>query len=513
VEAGNDRSAQGREITLGGRSGAVQFVQYEEFIRGAQGVAAKWPMRTPRTTETALSNRLRPACAAAAIAMIVLAASLATGAAQAAPNSSVAHFKLANGLELVVVPDRRAPVVTHMIWYKVGAADEPPGQSGVAHFLEHLMFKGTVKNPDGRFTRVVATIGGNENAFTSHDYTGYFQRVSREHLRTLMEFESDRMSGLALTDDVVAPELKVVLEEYNQRVANNPRARLVEQIDAALYLNHPYGRPVIGWRHEIEKLNRADALAFYRRFYTPNNAVLVVAGDVTADEVKAMAEETYGQVAPNPAIGPRERPQEPPQVAPRHVTLADPRVRQPSLLRHYYVPSARTAKAGESEALDVLAFILGHGSTSRLYRALVMERQVAVNAGSWYSSSALDATRFGVYGSPKPDVTLQQLEQAIDVVIDEVVAKGVTAEELERAKSRLVADAIYAHDSQATMARWFGAALTTGSTVETVLSWPDRIRAVTAEAVHAAAKTWLDRRRSVTGHLIKDPSQKEDKRS
>jgi zinc protease len=359
----------------------------------------------------------------------------------------------------------------------------------------------------------VATIGGNENAFTGHDYTGYYQRVSREHLKTLMEFESDRMSGLALTDAAVAPELKVVLEEYNQRVANNPRARLVEQVDAALYLNHPYGRPIIGWRHEIEKLNRADALAFYRRFYTPNNAVLVVAGDVTADEVKAMAEETYGQVAPNPAIGPRQRPQEPPQIAPRHVTLADPRVQQPSLLRHYFVPSARTAKQGESEALGVLAFILGHGSTSRLYRALVMERQVAVGAISSYSGTALDATRLGVYGSPKPGVTLQQLEQAIDAVIDEVVAKGVTAEELDRAKSRLIADAIYAHDSQATMARWYGAALTTGSTVEMVLSWPERIRAVTAEAVHAAAKAWLDRRHSVTGYLIKDTSQKEEKKS
>jgi zinc protease len=460
-----------------------------------------------------LPNRPIQACKAPIVAGLAIAAILVTTSAQAAPKSNVAHFKLANGLEVVVLPDRRAPVVTHMVWYRVGAADEPPGKSGIAHFLEHLMFKGTAKNPAGRFSQVVATIGGQENAFTSNDYTGYFQRVSREHLSTLMEFEADRMTGLVLTDEAVIPELKVVLEEQNQRVANNPRARLVEQIEAALYLNHPYGKPVIGWRHEIEKLNREDALAFYRRFYTPNNAVLVVAGDVTADEVKTMADATYGKLEPVAKIGPRQRPQEPSQVAARHVTLADPRVQQPSLQRFYLAPSVATAKPGESEALEVLAFILGNGSTSRLYRNLVVERELAVAASGWYSGTALDATQFAVYGSPKPGVTLPQLEQAIDAVIDGIVANGVTAEEVERARNRLIADSIYAHDSQATMARWFGAALATGSTVEMVVDWPDRIRAVTAEAVHAAARTWLDKRGSATGYLVKNASQREDKRS
>jgi zinc protease len=444
---------------------------------------------------------------------LAVAACLFTGSAHAAPKPDVGHFTLANGLEVVVVPDRRAPVVTHMVWYKVGAADETPGKSGLAHFLEHLMFKGTAMNPAGRFSQAVASVGGQENAFTTQDYTGYYQRVSRENLKTLMEFESDRMTGLVLTDDAVVPELKVVLEEYNQRVANNPRAQLSQQIEASLYLNHPYGKPVIGWRHEIEKLDREDALAFYRRFYTPNNAVLVVAGDVTADEVKALAEQTYGKVAKVAEIAPRRRPQEPPQAAARHVTLADPRVQQPTLQRAYQVPSATTAKAGESEALEVLAFILGHGSTGRLYNTLVVERGLAVGAGGWYNGTALDATQFGVFGSPKPGVTLPQLEAAIDAVIDEVLAKGVTADEVERAKNRLIADAIYAQDSQATMARWYGAALTTGSTVERVQSWPDRMRAVTADAVNAAAKTWLDNRHSATGYLIKDSSLRGDKRS
>jgi zinc protease len=449
---------------------------------------------------------------AQAVAGWAIATTLFATAVAAAPKPDIGHFTLANGLEVVVVPDRRAPVVTHMVWYKVGAADETPGKSGLAHFLEHLLFKGTRNHPMGEFSKRVAFVGGQENAFTTQDYTGYFQRVSREHLKTLMEFESDRMTGLVLTDAAVAPELKVVLEEQNQRVANNPRARLSEQIDAALYLNHPYGRPVIGWRNEIEKLNREDALAFYKRFYTPNNAVLVVAGDVTTDEIRTLAEETYGKVPQVAEIAPRLRPQEPAQVAPRHVTLADAQVQQPSLHRAYLVPSSTTAKPGESEALEVLSFILGHGTTSRLYRTLVVEREIAVSAGGWYNGTALDATQFGVYGSPKPGVTLPKLEDAIDAVIDDVIANGVTSDEVDRAKARLIADAIYAQDSQSTMARWYGAALTTGSTVEAVQTWPDRLRAVTADAVNAAAKAWLDKRRSVTGHLIKD-SQKEEKRT
>ena len=451
--------------------------------------------------------------ASSPLAGLALTASLIAGAAAADTKPNIGHFMLANGLEVVVVPDHRAPVVTHMVWYKVGAADETPGKSGLAHFLEHLMFKGTAKNAMGKFSQAVAAVGGQENAFTSQDYTGYYQRVARENLKEMMEYEADRMTGLVLTDAAVTPELKVVLEEYNQRVGNAPRARLSEQVDAALYLNHPYGRPIIGWRTEIEALNREDALAFYKRFYTPNNAVLVIAGDVTTDQVRALAEETYGKVPKVIEIAPRRRPQEPQPAAVRHVTLADPRVAQPAMHRAYLVPSSSSAKPGESEALEVLAFILGHGNTSRLYQALVEGSGVSVGAGGFYSGSALDATQFGVYGSPKPGVTLPQLEDAIDGVIDNLLANGVTADEVERASSRLVAEAIYAQDNQATMARWYGAALTSGGSVERVQSWPDRIRAVTPETVMNVAKTYLDKRRSVTGYLIKDAAAKEDKRS
>ena len=424
----------------------------------------------------------------------------------------VTHFVLGNGLEVVVIPDHRVPVVTQMVWYRVGSADEPPGKSGIAHFLEHLMFKGTEKNPAGKFSQVLATIGGQENAFTTADYTGYYQRVAREYLPLVMEFEADRMTGLVLTDANVLPELDVVLEEYNMRVANSPDARLREQVEAALFLNHPYGRPVIGWHHEIKKLNREDALTFYRHYYTPNNAIVVIAGDVTADEVKALAEKNYGKVARRSEIGPRTRPQEPEHTAARQVTLADPRA-TPSLQRAYLAPSDSTAKPGEAEALEVLAHILGGGSNSRLQRALVEDRGLANSAGATYSGTSVDQTVFSVYATPRPHVSLSELETAMDAVIDEVAINGITPEELTRAKTRMIAEAVYAKDNQATLARWYGGALATGSTVEDVKSWTEQIRAVTADSVRAAARTWLDKHHSVTGYLIKEWPKPEEKKS
>jgi zinc protease len=424
-------------------------------------------------------------------------------------------FALSNGLNVVVIPDHRTPVVTQMIWYKVGSADETPGKSGLAHFLEHLMFKGTTKHPQGEFSQTVLKVGGNENAFTSTDYTGYFQRVPREQLGRMMEFEADRMTGLILKDENVLPERDVVLEEYNMRVANNPDARLSEQIMAALYLNHPYGRPVIGWHHEIEKLNREDALAFYRRFYAPNNATLVIAGDVDPTEIRAMAERTYGQIAPQPAIAPRRiRPQEPVPTAPRTVTLADPNVQQTVLKRYYLVPSAVTASPQESAALDVLAQLMGSGSNSRLYRALVVDHPLAVSASAGYQGTAVDPTQFMISVSPKPGVEFAAAEAAVDGVIADMKQNPASAESLERAKTQLIAQAIYAQDNQATLAQWYGAALTVGLSVEDIRSWPDRVRAVTAAQVREAAQKWLDKKRSVTGYLIKDTTPKgEEKRS
>jgi len=447
--------------------------------------------------------------------MLMLLGALAAAAAtadQAAAEPNIVDFTLANGLQVVVVPDHRAAVVTHMIWYKVGAADETPGKSGLAHFLEHLMFKGTTQNPGDTFSRAVAAIGGQENAFTSSDYTSFFQRVPRDRLKEMMAFEADRITGLVLTDEVVRPELNVVLEEQNMRVANNPSSRLAQQMDAALFLNHPYGRPVIGWRQEIEKLDRNDALAFYQRFYTPNNAVVVIAGDITPEEVKADADATYGKIAVRAEIAPRRRPTEPVAEAPRTVTLADARVEQPNVSRSYLAPSRTTARPGESEALEVLAHVLGNGANSRLYRRLVVEEGVALNASAVYTAVGLDYAKFEVYGAPKPGKTLHDVETAIDAVLSDTCEHGVTSDELEVAKNGLIAEAVYAQDNQATLARWYGSALASGETVEAVRTWPERIRAVTADAVRDAARTWLDRRASVTGYLV-NSLQPEEKHS
>jgi zinc protease len=323
------------------------------------------------------------------------------------------------------------------------------------------------------------------------------------------------MTGLVLKDENVLPERDVVLEEFNMRVANNPEARLTEQIMAALYLNHPYGRPVIGWRQEIEQLDREDALAFYRRFYAPNNATLVIAGDVEANDIRPMVERAFGAVPARPTIPvQRVRPQEPEPAAARTVTLSDPRVEQPGLRRYYLVPSAATAAAGESAALDVLAQLMGGGSNSYLYRRLVIDRPLAVTTSASYQGTSLDATQFAISASPRPGVEFSQLEQVIDEVIADIGQSAIRAEDLERVKTQLIAEAIYAQDNQATLARWYGGALTTGLSIEDIRSWPDRIRAVTADQVRQAAQKWLDKKRSVTGYLIKDATPKhEEKRS
>ena len=465
-----------------------------------------------------MTSRLRISVSAALTLALLVVASLAPQRAYAQTtltSAPPATFTLGNGLQVVMIPDHRTPVVTQMIWYKVGSADETPGKSGLAHFLEHLMFKGTSKHPAGEFSQTVLKVGGNENAFTSSDYTGYFQRVPREQLSKMMAFEADRMTGLILKDENVLPERDVVLEEFNMRVANNPDARLTEQIMAALYLNHPYGRPVIGWRQEIEKLDREDALAFYKRFYAPNNAILVIAGDVEAKDVRPLVERTFSDVAAQPAIpAQRLRPQEPVPAAPRTVTLSDPRVEQEGLRRYYLVPSSTTAAAGESPALDVLAQLMGGGSNSYLYRALVIERPLAISAGAGYQGTSLDPSQFSISVSPKTGVEFSQIEQAIDGVIADVTQNPARAEDLERVKTQLIAAAIYAQDSQATLARWYGGALTTGLDIDDIRNWPDRIRAVTAEQVRDAAQKWLEKNRSVTGYLIKDAAPKrEEKRS
>jgi zinc protease len=388
-----------------------------------------------------------------------------------------------------------------MVWYQNGSADDPPGKSGIAHFLEHLMFKGTKAHPKG-FSDLVAELGGQENAFTAYDYTAYFQRVAKEHLATMMAFEADRMTGLILGDDVVAPERDVVLEERRMRTDSDPAQQLNEAVQASLFPHHPYGTPVIGWSHEIETLDRSDALTYYKRFYTPANAILIVAGDVDAAEVERLARETYGRIPAGEKPPQRFRPQEPEPRAHRLVTLTDPKVEQPAHERVFLVPSYTTGAPGEAEALEVLTHFLGGGHTSVLYRELVIAQKLAVAVGAYYMGTSLDATRLWIYAMPTAASTLEQVDRAIDAVIARVADHPVDEDDLQRARTRLIADAIYAQDNQASLARWYGASLATGLTIEDIGRWPERIEAVTADAVRKAARKWLDKRRAVTGFLL-----------
>lgn len=413
-------------------------------------------------------------------------------------------FHLDNGLEVVVIPDRRAPIVTHMIWYRTGSADEPAGKSGIAHYLEHLMFKGTEKNPGNTFSSLVSRLGGRENAFTSNDYTAYFQQVAKENLPQMMAMEADRMRGLVLSEEVSAPELNVVLEERRARIETQPSAELGEAMDQALFVNHPYGDPVIGWPDEVANLTHEDAIGFYRAHYRPGNAVLVIAGDVTTDEIRKLAEDTYGKVEDGTPPDVRVRPRMQSVRANRLVELADPRVRQANTQIGWLVPSYATAEPGTAEALDVLAEILGGTNTSRLYKALVRDEQIASSTGTWYQSSAIDDTRFIFFGTPRDGVPLEKIEDRALEIIKDIAENGVTDEEVARAKTSVLASVLFAQDSQSTLARIFGAALTTGSTVADVQNWPSGITAVTAADVQKAAKTWLDRPGRVTARLLPD---------
>ena len=401
---------------------------------------------------------------AAALAVAVCAPALA--------EPPVTTFKLDNGLQVVVIEDHRAPVVTHMVWYRVGSADEQEGKSGIAHFLEHLMFKGTDKIPDGAFSKLVAAQGGEDNAFTSYDYTAYFQRIAADRLPIVMGMEADRMRNLRLTQDQVRTEREVILEERNTRTDNSPDALFNEQMDAAQYLNSHYGIPVIGWRQEMEGLTRQDALDWYQRYYAPDNAVLVVAGDVTPDEVHKLAEQYYGPLKPsnNP---PDARPQEPPQRAARRLEMTDPRVGQDYVERSYLVPAYDPQNPKQSASIDMLAAILGNGVASRLSQSLEIDKKIAVDTSAWYSPQARQATTLSVYGAPAQGHTLDQVETAIDAELAKFAATGPTEDELARAKRVAKSSYIFAQDSQSSLARLYGSALAMGLDVADVQNWPE----------------------------------------
>ena len=414
----------------------------------------------------------------------------------------VESFTLDNGMEVIVIPDHRAPVVTHMVWYRVGSAEEPAGKSGIAHFLEHLMFKGTEKVPGGEFSHIVARNGGKGNAFTSYDYTAYFQRVAKEQLPLMMEMEADRMTNLKLSLEDIIPERGVVLEERRTRVESQPLALLGEKMTVALYGEHPYGRPIIGWRDEIETLDDGDALQFYRRFYAPNNAALVVAGDIEPDELLELAKAYYGGIKPNKQAVRDKRPEISEIGEPVRVAHEDERAQQPVFQRLYLAQSYHSAGLEPATAIDMLAEILGAGTTSRLYRALVVEQKVAVSAGAWATTDLLDRGRIGIYAIPREGVKPETLEAAIDAVVAELVDKGVEDEEMERVRRGYLADLIYGWDDQQQQAYVFGASWGSGILPRDVLRWPEVVRSTTRAQVVSSAREYLRAENSVTGWLL-----------
>ena len=415
----------------------------------------------------------------------------------------VTTFNLDNGMEVVVIEDHRAPVVVHMVWYRVGSADEPVGASGVAHYLEHLLFKKTDKLESGEFSATVAANGGSDNAFTSYDYTAYFQRIAADRLELMMDMESNRMNNLDIGDEDIETERQVVLEERNQRTENRPGALANEQFRAALYQNHRYGVPIIGWKHEMEQLDLDDALDFYDLYYSPNNAILVVAGDVEPDAVKALAEQYYGVIPSEPNLPERIRPQEPPQRAERRITYVDARVSQPYLSRMYLAPERDPGAQEEAAALVYLAELLGGSPfTSALGTALQFDTQTAVYTSAGYSGSALDDTSFGMSVAPSEGVTLSEAEAAMDQVIADFLANPIAPERIEAIRTQLRASEIYAKDNVQGLARRYGAALTQSLTVQDVQDWPNILQNVTEDDIKAVANKVLNLNQAVTGWVV-----------
>lgn len=422
-------------------------------------------------------------------------------AAGAAIEDQVTSYTLDNGMQVVVIEDHRAPVVVHMVWYRAGAADETPGVSGVAHFLEHLLFKKTKNLEAGELSRTVAENGGTDNAFTSYDYTAYYQRVAADRLPIMMRMEADRMINLDLSEEDILVERDVIIEERNQRTETNPNALYREQANAALFQNHRYGVPVIGWRHEMSNLTLSDALDYYQKFYAPNNAVLIVAGDVMPEGVLALAQEIYGQIAVDVDLPERKRPVEPPHFAPRRIEYVDERVSQPYVVRSYLAPERNSGDQRSAAALVLLADILGDGQASVLQRKLQFETQEALYASASYSGVSLDKTSFGIYIVPAADVTLLDAEAALDRAISEFLEEGVDEAQLARLKTQYRAAGIYAQDNVNGLANAYGRALTSGLTLEDIHAWPDILQSITSDEIIAAATQVFDLNSSVTGWI------------
>jgi zinc protease len=431
-------------------------------------------------------------------------------AAEHEPFYNAQTTTLDNGLQIVVVPNDRAPILTHMIWYKVGAADEPMGGSGIAHFLEHLMFKGSTNVPSGTFSERVRQMGGFDNAFTSWDYTAYFQTIPSEHLEEVMRMESDRMRGAKPSEADFLSERDVVIEERRQTLDNNPGARLNEQVRHALYVNHPYGRPIIGWMDEMEVMDWKTIKAFYNTYYAPNNAILVVAGDATLDQVTALARKYYG-VIPSANIPQRARPAVPTFDAQKRLVMQHPLVKQRGFYRSALIDDGRDDPMG-ALALSVATMIMDGGMTSRLYKRLVVEEKLAIGLSLNVARHGMDYGSIGYSATPTEGTSFEVLDQAIKAEIQKAAKEGFTQEELERAKSRIEDSLIFSLDSVTGPAQSFGRLLVSGRNIEEVEYFTHLLRRVTLDDVNAQAAQYFDTQaepwtQSVYGYLLPEEAK------
>jgi len=404
-------------------------------------------------------------------------------------------FKLENGMEIVVVENHRAPVVTHMVWYKVGRADEPTGKSGMAHFLEHLLFKGQKSKEfgdlaPGEFSKIIRSLGGQDNAFTSQDYTAFFQSIASDQLETVMKMEAGRMRGLDMNEKDFAAENKVILEERRQRTDNDPRAQLSEQLDSVLFPNHPYGTPVIGWADEIAALKWSDVQAFYLSHYAPNNALLIVSGDVKAQDVFDMAKNIYGKIQPI-EIKPRSRIVSPPFTAKTLITLEHAVIKEPSFVRTYRVPSYRQNK-DESLSLDIIQEIMGGGPSSRLYKSLVVEQKIATSVSMSYQSAVYDDGTLEISATPASGKTIEDVKAAIDEQLNLLIKDGVSDAELKDAVTRMQDSAVYARDSLSGPAMILGYNLVTGTPLEDIEHWPDLIAQIKKDRIQSVSDKYIN---------------------
>lgn len=417
---------------------------------------------------------------------------------------------LDNGMQVVVIPNHRAPVVSHMVWYKVGAADEPQGDgvSGAAHFLEHLMFKGSDALQPGQFSKLIRSWGGEDNAFTSWDYTAYFQSVAKNDLPRVMALEADRMINLKIPEKEIESERQVIIEERRMRTDNDPKALFSEQLRAMLFASTNYAVPIIGWHDEMPKLNREHVTNYYKTWYAPNNAILVVSGDVTMADVAPMAKKFYG-ILPSHAVPEHIRPNTPDFPAPTILKFETPDIRQPLLIEGWRVPSYNKEHNEEAYALDVLMETLSGGASTELYQSLVVQQKIATDIDMSYEGDARGEGSVWLSAVPAPNVTLDTLKAAIDKKMAELVGKGPSAEAVERAKTRLIDTEIYARDSVMGPAMVIGQGLSYGLTLDEIERRPEKIKAVTLEQVHHALNYYLDpidpAYNPVIGYLIPNP--------